>query len=500
MRHYIYLEEQRIIYLLARRGTKGAAGAPAVITEARDWEPRGADLGSALKQLSARQSLSGKKVTLALGRDLFFLSMALPKGKPSVVRRMALNQLTMEDGFPWEPAGAVDFWNSSKKGVVHASLFYMEEKRFTGYKNAVAAAGMVCSHVIAVPHCMALAAQELWKERSLLVVDAEEDQLGIYLVSKGHCLASKITALKARRFCLLNGEPLLYEEIAEQAQFLMKRALRLGTEYIDIKPECVAFMGCCLPFPEKGAACLEKILKIPCFARNLGEASIKNGSANKELAIPSGLLAVCMADVCKGKGRPAHVYGRTAYSETSLSHGIFGILSRGWVAFLLANTVAALGLGIWTGHMEQTAAADLADLRSAYMGDDYRKDYQAAAERKEFLEKLVSRSGAYESVKEAASNENLLGMTALKAFTEAMEPDMEVESIVFEGNNETLSMVISMSNREQIPLYVERVRQSGLLPNVSHSLWERKEEEGAQERIFAAVSASLRDGGQHETQ
>lgn len=501
MGHYIYLEEQEITYLCGTCRSFGLSVKPeAFHIEAVSRESRDAALDSVLKRVADRHGLLGKKVTLVLGQALSFQRMVLPRGSRSVVQRMAVNQLIMEEGFHREPAAAVDFRYSRKEGRVCASLFYMEESRLTEYKNAVAAVGMVCSRVVAVPDCMALAAQKLWKEHSLLVVEAEEERLGIYIVSRGHCLAFKNTSLKAPHFYRLKGERLLYEEIAEQAEQLIQTTIAEGNESGDTRPECAVLLGSCLPSPKKGADCLESLLKLPCFFRTMGKERNGAGSSGGGIAVPFGLLAVCMADRTGRRGRPSNIKGRECSGEGAFFHGIYRVLSRGWMAFLLVNAAVALGLGIWLGVLEWEAEGELSNLRLSLMEPEYRTLYQEAKDMEAVLEKMISREAAREAVKGKATAGNLLGIDAFRAFTDSMKPDMEVESMVFQGSNETLSLVISMSSREQIPLYVQQVKETGLFPYVSHSLWEQKEEEGKPERYFVVINASLTKGGTDEAE
>lgn len=500
MRHYIYLEEHRMAYAsgkprFAGEGEKAAA----VLAKSRLWETRGASLDSDLKKLAEYYGLSGKRVTLVLGLDLSFLGVVLPRGSRFVAERMALNQLDIKAGSLQEAAAAIDIRHSRVRDKVYASMFYMEGKRLTEYKNAVAAAGMACSHVLAVPDCMALAAKELWKERSHLIVDVGEDQLGLYLVSRGHCLAFTTTHLKAPHFFHAKGEALLYQEIAEQAEQLFKQASEYDPKNSDcFRPECTVLLGNCLPFPDKGAASLEQLLRLPCFARILETGAGKDGELWGESALPPGLLAACMTDCFLRKRKPVKVKESNRRSEASVMGGICGVLSKGWMVFLLINAAAALGVGIWARAADREAKEQLKESRSVLMESEYKKKYQEAADMEKALGRLAARQEAWNVIMEDTARENLLSMDAFQAFISSMEPDMEVESIAFEGSNGILSIVISMSDRGQIPLYVERVKETGVFPYVSHSLWEQKEEDGMPERFLVVVNASLAEGGTDE--
>lgn len=501
MTHYIYLEENRIAYTRGNHRHIGRAGAPAFSAQSKVRDTKGIPLEAVFKELSDEFGLCGKNVTLVLGQDLSFMGMVLPRGRKSVVKGMACNQLVMKAGLRDVPAVGVDIRNGKARRKVLASLYYMEEKRLVAYKEAAAAAGMVCTRIVAVPDCMALTAQEIWKERSHLVVDVEEEQLGLYLVSKGHCLAFSATALRAKRFCEMGGESLLYEEIAERAQRLFKLASRYENEDpSDPGPECAVLLGGCIPSADKGASALEALLQIPCFARTLADSTGGEGFSPQKAVTPSGLLAACLADHYPGKRKPVSVNGINRMAGAASFRGIRGILSKGWTVFLVINAVAALGSGIWVGVEERKAAGRLDELRIALVEPEYREAYQRAVDMEEELKRLADREAVWDAVKAEAAGKNLLSMDALRAFTDSMDPDMEVESVSYEGENETLSMTISMSNRGQIPLYVERLNEAGIFPHVNHSLWEQKEEEGKPERLFVVVSASLTEGGMDETQ
>lgn len=498
MRHYIYLEEHRITYARAKgRFFVGSGASAVVLSEAKVWDTRGDTLDTFLNRFAEHHGLSGKSVTLVLGLDLFFLGMVLPMGRRSVVERMARNQLAVKAEFPTESAATVDYRHGNSKRNVFASLFYMEEKRLTEYKDAAAATGMACTHILAVPDCMALAAQQLWRELSHLVVDVEEEQLGLYLVSRGHCLCFTITALKVRRFCQMEKEALLYEEIAERAEHLFRLAAESDNENLaGFRPERVILLGDTLSSPEKGAARLEALLKLPCSASALHAKIDKEGPYSEASVLPSGLLAACMADRFPGKRKPVNMNGKGRGGKVSLFRGVQGILSKGWRLFLLVNIAAALCVGIWTNVEAHRTASELAELRDVLTEPGYRKEYQGLVDMEKELEQMMAR----DAVKEDVTGENLLGMDALRTFINSMETDMEVESMTYHGDHGMLSMVISMSSRGQIPLYVEEVKDTGNFPYVSHSLWEEKEEEGKPERFHVIVSASLTEGGLDETQ
>ena len=98
------------------------------------------------------------------------------------------------------------------------------------------------------------------------------------------------------------------------------------------------------------------------------------------------------------------------------------------------------------------------------------------------------------------AGKNLLGMNEFRAFTEAMNPEMRIESISFDGEGPYLQMVVSMDRSEDVPAYVERVEHSGIFRQVGHSLWEKSAEDRETERIYATVYGTLGMGGQDEAQ
>ena len=51
----------------------------------------------------------------------------------------------------------------------------------------------------------------------------------------------------------------------------------------------------------------------------------------------------------------------------------------------------------------------------------------------------------------------------------------------------------------QVPAYVEQVRSSGIFREVSHTLWEKREDVDGW-RVYASVRGVLEQGGQNEIQ
>lgn len=489
MGHYIYLEERRIAYARAHGcflRKRGEIFAP----EWMGWEERGRSLEEDFKRLAAHHGLSGKNIILVLGVDLSFLGLSLPKAAGSVVERMAVNQLFVKEGVPQDPAAAVTIGYSKTRDKAFAALFYVEGRLLTEYKNALRAAGMGCSHVLAAPDCMALAAQEMWKESSHLVVDVEEEQLGLYLVSGGNCLASDIASLRAGRFFQMKGEEMFYQEVAERAEHLFLMAgEREGCGSEGFRPECVVLLGDCLPDPEVGGERLAQLLALPCRMERLGE-------------VPGGLIAACISGCLwgrTGKRRPARVKGNDKKGVIPFVQGSIGRVWRWWILCLLMNGAAALSVGLWFNLKEREEAAKAAEIRRAVTESERSQSFGGARAMKEEMERMAAMEAAGNLVmEEAAAGEKLLSMDSLQVLMDCLEPDMKVESITFEGEKGELSLVLSMDERGQIPLYVEGVREKGVFPHVNHSLWEQKEEEGMPERFFAAVTVSLKEGSQDE--
>ena len=98
------------------------------------------------------------------------------------------------------------------------------------------------------------------------------------------------------------------------------------------------------------------------------------------------------------------------------------------------------------------------------------------------------------------AGKNLLGMDEFRAFTEAMNPEMRIESISFDGEGPYLQMVVSMDGSEDVPAYVERVEGSGGFRQVGHSLWEKSAEDRETQRVYATVYGTLGTGGRDDAQ
>ena len=118
-------------------------------------------------------------------------------------------------------------------------------------------------------------------------------------------------------------------------------------------------------------------------------------------------------------------------------------------------------------------------------------------------ERIGEMSDAWEKTRAAKAllaGKNLLGMDGFRAFTEAMDPDMRIESISFDGKGPCLQMVVSMERSEDVPAYVKRVEHSGVFRQVGHSLWEKRAEDRETYRVYATVYGTLGTGGQDEAQ
>ena len=162
-------------------------------------------------------------------------------------------------------------------------------------------------------------------------------------------------------------------------------------------------------------------------------------------------------------------------------------MTRGWALFLLANGLAAAGLSFHAAYMDHAAGKALA-----------RTEY--AMEMEERIGEMSVDREKTRTEKALLAGKNQLGMNEFRAFTEAMNPEMRIESISFDGEGPYLQMVVSMDRSEDVPAYVERVEHSGIFRQVGHSLWEKSAEDRETERIYATVYGTLGMGGQDEAQ
>ena len=80
---------------------------------------------------------------------------------------------------------------------------------------------MICGRVLVLPDCMAIMARELWREERVLLLDVNQASMGFYVLSGGHCLACRMTGLKAGCFLREGAVDMLCEEMAEQVEELI---------------------------------------------------------------------------------------------------------------------------------------------------------------------------------------------------------------------------------------------------------------------------------------
>ena len=112
-------------------------------------------------------------------------------------------------------AVALDLRAKAGRTKAAVTAYYMEQRSLDAYKKALEDGKMICGRVLVLPDCMALMARELWREERVLLLDVSQGGMGFYVLSGGHCLACRMTGLKAG--CFLRDEALdmLCEEMAE---------------------------------------------------------------------------------------------------------------------------------------------------------------------------------------------------------------------------------------------------------------------------------------------
>lgn len=497
MKHFICVEEHEITYVCGKyRASKGTGLKGTVIIQDAERRTKTGDAAGIFRELAVRHNLEGKRVTLVLGRDIRFLEVKLPKAGDRDVRRMALNELASSGISVTDCAAAVDIRRIPGERQVTAMVYYMESARLDIYMKAMEAAGMLCAEVLPVPGCTAIASYMMCRSRASIVVDVEKESLGLYGVTGGHCLAWKSSALKAGRFLEMGAEELLYEEIAEQAAGIKEH---MEEDCGKCSPELIVLLGDCLKDWSRALSYLEEHLELPCTGGILNismERNAKTGNAESESRISPGTLAAIAAG-SSSKSKAVRLKGNKNLDGTGLFKGMTGAISKGYAAFLLINILAVTGISCYIGLLQYQASGELTGLQEIMADPGYRERYQEVQRMGSGMEAEAARRNAEQAVQKDITG--YLGMDAFHAFTGAMEPGMAVEAVRYDKDSTTLEMVISMDGPAQVPDYVDRVRESGVFPHVSHSLWEKRENTGTG-RVYTSVDAVLKEGGQDETQ
>lgn len=512
MKHYICVDEHEITYVCGTYRTQGRSGdrGSIVIQDARSIPGSGSlqDLFAAMEET---HNLEGKRITLVLGRDLSFMKMKLPKSGDSALRRMARNELAAEGKCGPGCLGAVDIQRASGEKQIPVMVYYIEKERLDPYISAMEQAGILYGGTLLMPDCAAAAARMLCKNRYMIVVDVEKQGLGLYAVSGGHCLAWKSSPLKAAWFCERNAQELLYEEIAEQAAQIQTQ---VEGDFASAMPECLVLVGNCLTDAAGAAAFLNKRLKLSCIQGAFDvsvEPDPKVVRCGTELSMDSeevspGALAAIMAG-SRRDGRNLKLKNLQGGEGVGVCKGLCGIMSRGGAMFLLANIVAAVGIGGYMQIAGYQTYQELLGLRDSMNVPEYKKRYQSIQRLDSKMAEDAKRRSEQEKSREAVSA--ILRKEDFEAFTDAMEPGMEVKAVIYEkGEAPYLEMILSHENSRQVPLYVKRVKESGVFVDVRHSLWEKRADRSDRDsgenrdrsEVWATVRGVLEKGGQNEIQ
>ena len=342
---------------------------------------------------------------------------------------------------------------------------------------------MICGRVLVLPDCMALMARELWRKNGALL-DVSQGGMGFYVLSGGHCLACRMTGLKAG--CFLRDEALdmLCEEMAEQVEGLIQDC---RTEADIPVPDCMVIMTSCIPDAGAAAEYMSERFKIPCCVR-------------MPEPVDATCLAVCVAGSLEGKKKALELeeLGYGDGENSVLGHGPF--MTRGRALFLLANGLAAAGLSFHAACLNHRAGKELARTEYAMEGAEYKSRVRKSMQMEERIGEISHDMEKTRTAKALLAGKNLLGMDGFRAFTEAMDPDMRIESISFDGEGPYLQMVVSMDGSEDVPAYVERVEGSGVFRQAGHSLWEKSAEDRETQRVYATVYGTLGTGGRDDAQ
>ncbi len=485
MKYYICLEEDRIWYVRGRFKRCPGSGSHRRL-EIVDWEfvEPVPDVASALTRLAEKHGMEGKRVNLIVGRDVKMKSCTIPKAGKNAMKRMAVNEMSLLDAGFGNHAVALDLRAKTGRTMAAVTAYYMEQRSLDAYKKALEDGKMICGRVLVLPDCMALMARELWREERVLLLDVSQGSMGFYVLSGGHCLACRMTGLKAGCFLREGALDMLCEEMAEQVEGLIQDCAAAADIPV---PDCMVIMTSCIPDAEAAAEYMSERFKFPCCVR-------------MPEPVDAICLAVCVAGSLEGK-RKALELEKLGYGDgenSLLGHGPF--MTRGWALFLLANGLAAAGLSLHAAYLNHEAGKELARTEYAMEGPEYKTRVRESMQMEERIGEMSDAWEKTRAAKALLAGKNLLGMDGFRAFTEAMDPDMRIESISFDGKGPCLQMVVSMERSEDVPAYVKRVEHSGVFRQVGHSLWEKRAEDRETDRVYATVYGTLGTGGQDEAQ
>ncbi len=223
MKYYICLEEDRICYVRGRFKRCAGSGLRRCL-EIVEWEfvEPVPDVASALTRLAEKYGMEGKRVNLIVGRDVRMMGFTIPKAGKNAMKRMAVNEMTLLDADFGNHAIALDLRAKTGRTMADVTAYYMEQRSLDAYKKAVEDGKMICGRVLVLPDCMAIMARELWREERVLLLDVNQASMGFYVLSGGHCLACRMTGLKAGCFLREGAVDMLCEEMAEQVEGLIQ--------------------------------------------------------------------------------------------------------------------------------------------------------------------------------------------------------------------------------------------------------------------------------------
>lgn len=412
------------------------------------------------------------------------MSFAIPKAGKNAMKRMAVNEMSLLDPDFGNHAAALDLRAKTGRTMADVTAYYMEQRSLDAYKKAVEDGKMICGRVLVLPDCMAIMARELWREERVLLLDVNQASMGFYVLSGGHCLACRMTGLKAGCFLREGAVDMLCEEMAEQVEELIQDCTAASDVPV---PDCMVLMTSCIPDAQAAAEYMSGRFKIPCSVR-------------MPEPVDAVCLAVCVAGSLEGKRKALELEERGYEDGKNSILGRGPFMTRGWALFLLANGLAAAGLSFHAAYMDHAAGKALARTEYAMEGAEYKTRVRKSMEMEERIGEMSVDREKTRTEKALLAGKNQLGMNEFRAFTEAMNPEMRIESISFDGEGPYLQMVVSMDRSEDVPAYVERVEHSGIFRQVGHSLWEKSAEDRETERIYATVYGTLGMGGQDEAQ
>lgn len=294
------------------------------------------DVASALTRLAEKYGMEGKRVNLIAGRDVRMMSFAIPKAGKNAMKRMAVNEMSLLDPDFGNHAAALDLRAKTGRTMADVTAYYMEQRSLDAYKKAVEDGKMICGRVLVLPDCMAIMARELWREERVLLLDVNQASMGFYVLSGGHCLACRMTGLKAGCFLREGAVDMLCEEMAEQVEELIQDCTAASDVPV---PDCMVLMTSCIPDAQAAAEYMSGRFKIPCSVR-------------MPEPVDAVCLAVCVAGSLEGKRKALELEERGYEDGKNSILGRGPFMTRGWALFLLANGLAAAGLSfhaaIWT--------------------------------------------------------------------------------------------------------------------------------------------------------